>query len=82
MKATNGKVKKALNGKKVIVMDRSMSFGANAPLFSEIKSCCDNVSSIIFGLGGKNIYEEDIKNIFDKALNNKLKSLEYIGARE
>lgn len=75
-------VKKALKGKKVIVMDRSMSFGANAPLFSEIKNCCENVSSIIFGIGGKNIYEEDIKNIFDKALTNKLKSLKYIGVRE
>ena len=75
-------VKKALKGKKVIVMDRSMSFGANAPLFSEIKNCIENVSSVIFGVGGKNIYEEDIKNIFDNALNNKLKNIEYIGARE
>ena len=66
----------------MVVMDRSMSFGANAPLFSEIKNCCENVSSVIFGIGGKNIYEDDIKKIFDKALNNKLKNIEYIGARE
>lgn len=75
-------VKNALKGKKVIVMDRSIGFGSNAPLFSEIKNCCENASSVIFGIGGKNIYEDDVKGIFDRALTNKLKNLEYIGARE
>ena len=75
------KIKKALKGKKVIVMDRSMSFGANAPLYSEIKNCCENVYSAVFGLGGKNIYENDIKNLFDKAFKNKLKPVEYIGVK-
>lgn len=75
-------IKKALKGKKIIVMDRSINFGSNAPLYSEIKNCCENVHNIIFGLGGRNIYEDDIKNIFDKALKNKLKDIEYIGARE
>ncbi|MDD5651248.1 MAG: pyruvate ferredoxin oxidoreductase [Candidatus Nanoarchaeia archaeon] len=75
-------IKKVLKGKKVIVMDRSINFGANAPLYSEIKNCCDNVHSIIYGLGGKNIYEEDIKDLIERALKNKLKDIEYLGVRE
>lgn len=75
-------VKKVLKGKKVIVMDRSVSFGANAPLYTEIKNCSENVHSIVYGLGGRNIYEEDIKEIFEKALKNKLKDIEYLGVRE
>ncbi|MBU0929577.1 MAG: pyruvate ferredoxin oxidoreductase [Nanoarchaeota archaeon] len=76
-------IKKALKGKKVIVMDRSISLGANCPLYSEIKnSGVSNIHSIIFGLGGKNIYDEDIKDIFERALKNKLKEIEYIGVRE
>ena len=75
-------LKKILKGKKVIVMDRSINFGSNAPLYSEIKNCTENVHSIIYGLGGRNIYEDDIKNIFEKALKNKLKDVEYLGVRE
>lgn len=76
-------IKKVLKNKKVIVMDRSLSLGANSPLYSEIKSCLgQNVYSVVFGLGGKNIYETDIKNIFNKSLLNKLKEVEYIGVRE
>ena len=71
----------------IAVLDRSESYGAYAPLFSEIKNACYDAKSkaklhsCIFGLGGKNIYESDIESIFDKLLTNKLKDKEYIGVR-
>ena len=71
----------------IAVLDRSESYGAYAPLFSEIKNACYDTKSkaklhsCIFGLGGKNIYESDIESIFDKLLTNKLKDKEYIGVR-
>ena len=39
------------------------------------------IHSCIFGLGGRNIYEEDISAIFKKLLSDKLKEKEYIGVR-
>jgi pyruvate ferredoxin oxidoreductase alpha subunit len=81
-------VMKALqNVKSVAVLDRSASYGANAPLYGEIKNSLYDLKkkpalfSCIYGLGGRNIYEEDIKKVFDDMLNNKLKSVRYIGLR-
>jgi pyruvate ferredoxin oxidoreductase alpha subunit len=71
-------VAKVLEGKKVIVMDRSLSYGADAPLFSEIKSCCKDVKSVIYGLGGRHIHEEDIKKLFIEKLDDKT----FVGVRE
>lgn len=73
-------VKKVLeNVKNIIVLDRSLSFGADAPLFSEIKSCLGrDVKSVIYGLGGRNIYESDIENIFLE----KLDDVTFVGVRE
>ena len=71
-------VAKVLEGKKVIVMDRSLSYGADAPLYSEIKSCCKDVKSVVYGLGGRHIHEDDIKKLFVDKLDDKT----FVGVRE
>ncbi len=75
-------IKKVIGNKKTVVLDRSVSFGAHSPLFSDISTCANDVHSVIYGLGGRNIYEEDIKDIFERALQNKLKKIEYAGVRK
>lgn len=61
-------IKKALSGVKAIaVLDRSLSFGANSPLFSEINQSLKSkipILKYVFGLGGREIYEKDIEKIF------------------
>ncbi len=76
-------VGKALkNVKNMCVLDRSTSFGANPPLYSEIKNSVDKeVHSCVFGLGGRDLFEKDVKNVFDKMLKNK-KPEKYIGVRK
>lgn len=63
-------IKKVLSGKKAVaVLDRSLSFGANPPLFSEIKQSINNevpLQKYVFGLGGRNILEKDIKKVFEE----------------
>ena len=47
-----------------------MSYGANAPLFSEIKNSLyhkkkiPSIQSYVFGLGGREIAEKDIEEVF------------------
>ncbi len=75
------------NTSSIAVLDRSESFGANAPVFGEIKNALyDSKSkaklhSCIFGLGGRSIYEKDIEDVFNKLLASKLKDKEYVGVR-
>lgn len=61
-------IRAALHGKKAIaVLDRSLSFGANPPLYAEIKQSLSEdipTQKYVFGLGGRNIYEKDIAHIF------------------
>lgn len=65
-------VKKALgSAKKVVVLDRSESFGANAPLYSEIKSCIKDADSVIYGLGGREILKKHIMEIFESMIKDK-----------
>ena len=67
--------------KRIIILDRSESYGSYPPLYSEIKSALYDLKekpeliSHVFGIGGREIYKQDIKNI----LNN---SKKYIGVRE
>ncbi|MFH1209508.1 MAG: pyruvate ferredoxin oxidoreductase [archaeon] len=72
--------------KNIAVLDRSESYGANAPLYSEIKNSLydfkkSKVHSYIYGLGGREVHEENIKNIFNELLTDKIKN-RYIGLRE
>ncbi len=72
--------------KNVIVLDRSISFGANPPLANDIKNVLYdhninvNLQNYIYGLGGRDITESDIEDIF-KNSNKKVKN-EFIGLRE
>lgn len=69
-------IKEALSGKKAIaVLDRSLSFGANPPLFTEIKQAVGNKTPIqkyVFGLGGRNIYEKQIEKVFEELKQGKI----------
>ena len=75
--------------KYVAVLDRSESFGANPPIFGEVKSSLyemaqkPKIKSYVFGLGGRNIYESDIEEVYNQLLSGEFNSLEqgYIGVR-
>jgi len=75
-------VGKALkNAKQVAVLDRSMSFGAHAPLFSEINNSTNvALHSCIFGLGGRDIFEKDVEDVFESMINGRMPK-KYIGAK-
>ena len=69
------KMRKALEKFKAIgVLDRSMAFGAYAPLYSEIRNALfesdtkPKLQSYVFGLGGKDIFKSDIEKVFDELL--------------
>lgn len=55
----------------VAVLDRAMSIGTNPPLYSEIINSCKlssishYVSSYVYGLGGRDIFEKDIEKVFN-----------------
>lgn len=61
------KVAEALqNVQEVIVMDKNMTFGTQQVLASEIKEAINRpVKSIVYGLGGRDVYEKDIEKIFN-----------------
>ena len=80
-------IKSALKGKKIAVLDRSESFGANPPLFAEIKNSLFDINarvqSYVFGLGGRELLEKDIEKVFDNLMSNKFdEKIKYIGLRE
>ncbi len=85
-----GDVARLLESKSsVAVLDRSDSFGADAPIYGEIKNALYNVKtkprlqSIVFGLGGRDIFEEDIESIFNDLLEGKIDDKKhYVGVRE
>jgi pyruvate ferredoxin oxidoreductase alpha subunit len=69
------------------VLDRSYSFGANPPVYSEILSALpsskSNVFSFVYGLGGRELYESQIRETFEKLLKGKIKKgINHIGLRE
>jgi pyruvate ferredoxin oxidoreductase alpha subunit len=79
-----------LEGKKhVAVLDRAESYGANAPLFCEIKNALydakskPRLKSYIFGLGGRNIFESDIEAVYNTLLKGNYSENEvgHIGLR-
>jgi pyruvate ferredoxin oxidoreductase alpha subunit len=83
-------VGKALAKAKVVaVLDRSASFGANAPLFGEVKSSLfdlerrPKLQSYLFGLGGRDIFEKDIEKVFEDLLAGNVEGKKrFIGLRE
>lgn len=65
-------VQKALKGiKRVIAMDRNMAFGTGQVLAGEIqKAQGAEPESVVYGLGGRDIYEKDIEDVFSKKRDN------------
>ncbi|OGI26357.1 MAG: pyruvate ferredoxin oxidoreductase [Candidatus Moranbacteria bacterium RBG_13_45_13] len=75
------------NVKNIAVLDRTVSFGSMPPLYSEIiqslYSILNTQYSIqpyIYGLGGREIFKEDIKKVFKEDWDNK--EIKYIGLKE
>lgn len=78
------------HAKQIAVLDRSFSFGANAPLFGEVKNslcggntfCGSNIKihSSVFGLGGRDIFEKDIGRVFEALLAGR-EPERFIGAK-
>ncbi|MDD5054259.1 MAG: pyruvate ferredoxin oxidoreductase [Candidatus Nanoarchaeia archaeon] len=67
-------VSKALkNAKKIVVLDRSESFGADAPLACEIKNSVPEkiVNGCIYGLGGRDILKSNVMDLFNSMIKNK-----------
>lgn len=73
-------IKKALAYvKKVGVLDRALSFGTNPPIFQEISSRVHyQLSSFVYGLGGRDIFKKDIKQAFGEIGKGISKDTKYI----
>lgn len=82
-------VKKVLSkAKNVGVLERSFSFGANAPLYSEVCNSLllaekkPGLQSYVFGLGGRDLLEKEVEDIFNELLTGKVsKEKKYPGLR-
>ncbi|MGB4263584.1 MAG: pyruvate synthase subunit PorA [Fervidobacterium sp.] len=80
-----------LNGRKAaVVLDRSASFGAEAPLYQSVKSALyeiavkPQIGSYVYGLGGRDITPTHIQQAFEDAFKGDLIVDEerYLGLRE
>jgi pyruvate ferredoxin oxidoreductase alpha subunit len=76
------------NVKSIAVLDKSASFGANGPVFNEIKSALYDfdvkipVFPYLYGLGGRDFKAEDAEEVFADLIEGKAsKELKYIGLR-
>ncbi len=84
------RVKKALEGKKAVaVLDRAASYGAHAPIYTDVKDSLydsDNkpaLQSFVFGIGGRDLSDFHIEKVFDDLLAGKVSGKEdYINLRE
>ena len=83
-------VREALKNVSVIgVLDRSMDFGASAPVYSELRNALwaldrrPAMQSYIYGLGGRDVMSTEIEGVFEELLSGKLDSehQRYVGLR-
>ncbi len=71
-------IAKALkNAKEIIVMDRAQSIGSHPPLYTEIVNSLYKIQdtrykiqSIIYGLGGRDVFKKQIENILEGNFRN------------
>ncbi len=56
------------NAKSVGVADRVAPFGSYPPLYLDTKASCDgiNLKSFVYGLGGRDVNKDTIKEVFDR----------------
>lgn len=74
----------------VAVLDRAISRGAMPPLYTDIKLSVSSLNKIpkiqsyVFGLGGRDIIQKDIEEVFENLLKGKVKEneIEYIALRK
>jgi len=64
------------NVKEIIIMDRAMSIGSHPPLYSEIIISLQNVSnakvsSIVYGLGGRDVFKKQLEKILEGRFREK-----------
>lgn len=84
------KISKALRDKEAVgILDRSLSFGSSGPLYLEVSSALSEEDSkprlynYTYGLGGRDIKEEQIAEIFEDLEDPDLEhEMRYIGARQ
>ena len=84
------RVAKALEGKKAVaVLDRAFAYGANAPLYSDVKNALfdsaakPKLQSYVFGIGGRDLSDNHIEAAFEKLLKGQVSSKEdYLNLRE
>jgi pyruvate ferredoxin oxidoreductase alpha subunit len=76
------------NAKKIAVFDRTVSFGSNVPLCSEVIQIMSTIpdkkftiQSCIYGLGGREIFKDDIKKVFEGLEKENVESVKYIGLK-
>jgi len=76
------------NVKKIAVLDRTVSFGSQAPLYMEILNSLSKLhitnyklQSFIYGLGGREILKEDIKKVFVGLEKDEAEGIRYIGLK-
>jgi len=83
-------VREALRKVPVIgVLDRSMDFGAYAPVYSEIRNVLYDMDerpatqSYIYGLGGRDIMSTELESVFDELLSGTVdpEHQRYVGLR-
>lgn len=79
------KVKSSLSkAKRAVVLDRSDNYSSNAPVYSEVLNSLHNakvqINSCIYGLGGRDLLEEDVQKIFDNMMKGR-KQDKYVGCR-
>lgn len=84
------RIKSVLEGKgAVAVLDRAFSYGASAPIYSDVKCALydsddkPKLQSYVFGIGGRDISDYHIRAVFEKLLEGKVTEGEdYINLRE
>ena len=71
--------------KGIAVLDKAMSFGANPPIYSDIVNSLFSanasipVQGYVYGLGGRDIFQKDIENVFEDLIKWKFsKEIKYI----
>lgn len=83
-------IAKALEGKKAVaVLDRSISYGIQSPVFVDVRSALYSLKkrpalqNYVYGLGGRNIGLKDIEKVFEELMKGKISDgVKYIGVRK
>lgn len=76
------------NVKNIAVLDRTLPLGSDAPLFMEILNglsklqvANNKLQSYIYGLGGREIFAKDIRQVFEDLKKKGSESVRYIGLK-